>query len=234
MFSISAPALNRDVKNVRKIIPSNFISGGFLLLIIQMHPVNSHTEHFKTPVWHPSTTWKVFADDICSLCSPGHARVDQNVILQSQRCQTLACQLSLLTTWKWWHNKSLEMARLSESVRGKCGYNSRDCYFTASHACWCNSTEAWCKHQYILVTPGQLSDDLMGNKGPNGVRILSLSLFPLRLYWECLMRRMFRVAFGLPLSCSELGSSVAVSFFFPLDSADGSLLKGVKTRLSWD
>ena len=84
----------------------------------------------------------------------------------------------------------------------------------------------------MLVTPGQLSGDLMGNKGPNGVRILSLSLFPLRLYWECLMRRMFRVAFGLPLSCSELGSSVAVSFFFPLDSADGSLLSRVKTRLS--
>lgn len=32
------------------------------------------------------------------------------------------------------------------------------------------------------------------------------------------------MALGLPLSCSELGSSVAVSFFLPLDSADGSLL----------
>lgn len=40
------------------------------------------------------------------------------------------------------------------------------------------------------------------------------------------MRRMLRVALGLPLSCSELGSSVAGSFFFPLDSADGSLLDG--------
>lgn len=38
------------------------------------------------------------------------------------------------------------------------------------------------------------------------------------------MRRMLRVAFGLPLSCSVLGSSVAVSFFFPLMSEDGSLL----------
>uniref|UniRef100_A0A672ITV3 Uncharacterized protein n=1 Tax=Salarias fasciatus TaxID=181472 RepID=A0A672ITV3_SALFA len=57
-----------------------------------------------------------------------------------------------------------------------------------------------------------------------GVRILSLSLLPLRLYWECLMRRMLRVALGLPLSCSELGSSVALSFFLPLDRADGSLL----------
>ena len=65
---------------------------------------------------------------------------------------------------------------------------------------------------------------------PSGVRILSLSLFPLRLYWECLMRRMLRVALGLPLSCSELGSSVALSFFFPLDSKAGSLLNTVKTQ----
>lgn len=42
------------------------------------------------------------------------------------------------------------------------------------------------------------------------------------------MRRMLRVAFGLPLSCSEVGSSVTVSFFFPLDSVDGSLLDRVK------
>lgn len=59
---------------------------------------------------------------------------------------------------------------------------------------------------------------------PNGVRILSLSLLPLRLYWECRMRRMCRVALGLPLSCSELGSSATLSFFFPLDRTDGSLL----------
>lgn len=44
------------------------------------------------------------------------------------------------------------------------------------------------------------------------------------------MRRMLRVAFGLPLSCSELGSSDELSFFFPLVSADGSLLNRVKTR----
>uniref|UniRef100_A0A3Q1IU70 Uncharacterized protein n=1 Tax=Anabas testudineus TaxID=64144 RepID=A0A3Q1IU70_ANATE len=65
------------------------------------------------------------------------------------------------------------------------------------------------------------------------VRTLSLSLFPLRLYWECLMRRMLRVAFGLPLSLSELGSSVALSFFFPLISEDGSLLNtGWKSGLT--
>lgn len=61
-------------------------------------------------------------------------------------------------------------------------------------------------------------------KQPNGVRMRSLSLFPLRLYWECLMSRMLRVALGLQPSCSELGSSVTESFFFPLISADGSLL----------
>lgn len=44
------------------------------------------------------------------------------------------------------------------------------------------------------------------------------------------MRRMLRVAFGLPLSRSELGSSVVLSFFFPLDSVAGSLLDRVKTR----
>lgn len=52
----------------------------------------------------------------------------------------------------------------------------------------------------------------------------SLSLLPLRLYWECRMRRMLRVALILLLSCSELGSSVTESLFFPLVSADGSLL----------
>lgn len=59
------------------------------------------------------------------------------------------------------------------------------------------------------------------------MRIFSLSLFPLKLYWECLMRRMLRVAFGL-LFCSEVGSSVAFSFFFPLVRADGSLLVKVQ------
>lgn len=71
-------------------------------------------------------------------------------------------------------------------------------------------------------------------RGPSGVRILSLSLLPLRLYCECLMRRMLRVAFGLPLSCSVLGSSVAVSFFLPLISEEGSLLEEVRTERSWD
>lgn len=60
------------------------------------------------------------------------------------------------------------------------------------------------------------------------MRIFSLSLFPLKLYWECLMRRMLRVAFGLLLFCSEVGSSVAFSFFFPLVRADGSLLVKVQ------
>lgn len=55
-----------------------------------------------------------------------------------------------------------------------------------------------------------------------------MSLFPLKLYWECLMRRMLRVAFGLLLFCSEVGSSVAFSFFFPLVRADGSLLVKVQ------
>lgn len=59
------------------------------------------------------------------------------------------------------------------------------------------------------------------------MRIFSLSLFPLKLYWECLMRRMLRVAFGLLLFCSEVGSSVAFSFF-PLVRADGSLLVKVQ------
>lgn len=30
------------------------------------------------------TTWKMFADDICSLSGPGHAGVNQNIVLQSQ------------------------------------------------------------------------------------------------------------------------------------------------------
>jgi hypothetical protein len=39
------------------------------------------------------------------------------------------------------------------------------------------------------------------------------------------MRRMLRVALGFPLSCSELGSSLTTSFFFPfVNSADGSRL----------
>lgn len=38
------------------------------------------------------------------------------------------------------------------------------------------------------------------------------------------MRRMLRVALGLLLSCSELGSSVTDSLFFPFVSVDGSLL----------
>lgn len=62
--------------------------------------------------------------------------------------------------------------------------------------------------------------------GPSGVRTLSRSMLPLRLYCECRMRRMLRVALGLPLSCSVLGSSVAVSFFFPLVREEGSLLGG--------
>uniref|UniRef100_A0A3B3HIS0 Uncharacterized protein n=1 Tax=Oryzias latipes TaxID=8090 RepID=A0A3B3HIS0_ORYLA len=72
------------------------------------------------------------------------------------------------------------------------------------------------------------------------ILIRSLSLVPLRLYWECLMRRMLRVALGLLLSCSELGSSVELSFLFPLDSTDGSLLEGlrhgyfqIKSGLGW-
>lgn len=48
------------------------------------------------------------------------------------------------------------------------------------------------------------------------------------------MRRMLRVALGLPLSCSELGSSVALSFFFPLVSTDGSLLERVKTAVIFE
>lgn len=54
------------------------------------------------------------------------------------------------------------------------------------------------------------------------------------------MRRMLRVALGLLLSCSELGSSVELSFLFPLDSTDGSLLEGlrhgyfqIKSGLGW-
>lgn len=66
------------------------------------------------------------------------------------------------------------------------------------------------------------------------MRILSLSLLPLRLYCECLMSRMLRVALGLPLSCSVLGSSVAASFFLPLISEEGSLLEEVKAEGSWD
>ncbi len=38
------------------------------------------------------------------LCGPGHTGVDQNIVLQSQSCQPLARQLSLLTTWKWKHS----------------------------------------------------------------------------------------------------------------------------------
>lgn len=49
-------------------------------------------------MWYLLTTWEVFADDICSLCGPGHAGVNQNIILKSQRRQSLASQLSLLTT----------------------------------------------------------------------------------------------------------------------------------------
>lgn len=38
------------------------------------------------------------------------------------------------------------------------------------------------------------------------------------------MSRMLRVALGLLLSCSGLGSSVVESLFLPFVSADGSLL----------
>lgn len=51
-----------------------------------------------------------------------------------------------------------------------------------------------------------------------------MSLFPLRLYWECLMSRMLRVALGLLLSCSGLGVSVMESLFLSFVCADGSLL----------
>lgn len=43
-------------------------------------------------------TWQVFADDVSRLRSSGHTGVDQNIVLQTQRCQTLTCQLSLVPT----------------------------------------------------------------------------------------------------------------------------------------
>lgn len=91
-------------------------------------------------------------------------------------------------------------------------------------------TVAVLTHICIETAAGSTFQRHKGRQGPNGVRTLSLSLFPLRLYWECLIRRMCRVALGLPLSRSELGSSVGLSFFFPLTRADGSLLNRVKTR----
>lgn len=67
---------------------------------------SDRTKPFKTPVWHLSTTWEVFADDMRRLCSPGHAGVDQDVILQPQFRQPLARELGLLSTWKWRNNSS--------------------------------------------------------------------------------------------------------------------------------
>uniref|UniRef100_A0A8D3BCE9 Uncharacterized protein n=1 Tax=Scophthalmus maximus TaxID=52904 RepID=A0A8D3BCE9_SCOMX len=92
----------------------------------------------------------------------------------------------------------------------------------------------WMKTSYFSPSAANLWPVNSACSRP-GMRILSLSLFPLRLYWECLMRRMLRVALGLPLSCSEPGPSVALSFLlFPLDSRDGSLLDTEKTQLSGD
>lgn len=65
--------------------------------------------HWSTvSAWQPPlpqcdslTTWEVFADDVCCLGGPGHAGVDQNIVLQAQSSQPFACQLSLLAAWRW-------------------------------------------------------------------------------------------------------------------------------------
>lgn len=45
-----------------------------------------------------SSTWEVFADDLRRLGGPGHAGVDQDVVLEAQRRQPLTRQLGLLAT----------------------------------------------------------------------------------------------------------------------------------------
>lgn len=55
-----------------------------------------------SPLWWSgnlrSSTWEVFADDLRRLGGPGHAGVDQNVVLEAQRRQPLTRQLGLLAT----------------------------------------------------------------------------------------------------------------------------------------